>query len=40
MNYHDRTGIRDLPQVRAYFESTDYQALVGRLEQSLADVGL
>lgn len=40
MNYLDRTGIRDLPQVRAYFESTDYQALVGRLEQNLADAGL
>jgi len=40
MNYLDRTGIRDLPQVTAYFESTDYQVLVGRLEQSLADVGL
>ena len=40
INYLDRTGIKDLPRARAYFESADYQALVGQLEQSLAKVGL
>lgn len=40
INYLDRTGIKDLPRARAYFESADYQALVGQLEQSLAEVGL
>lgn len=40
ISYLDRTGIKDLPQAKAYFESADYKTLVDELEKSLAAVGL
>jgi len=40
INYLDRTGMKALPQAKAYFESADYKTLVDELEKSLAAVGL
>ncbi|MFT5085689.1 MAG: DNA repair photolyase [Candidatus Latescibacterota bacterium] len=40
INYLDRTGMKAMPQAKAYFESADYKALVDELDKSLTAVGL